>query len=98
MSDQKPVKRDEALTWGGCSSIEVQLALAEFSAQRDRHPSLDGAVNHSPSGIPTLGCVIAWAAAFAVVAVLFGSLLLIYIEPIAEHSRPVSVEIEQRVG
>ena len=32
MSDQKPVKRDEALTWGGCSSIEVQLALAEFSA------------------------------------------------------------------
>lgn len=70
----------------------------QLDAQRDRHPSLDGAVNHSPSGIPTLGCVIAWAAAFAVVAVLFGSLLLIYIEPIAEHSRPVSVEIEQRVG
>ena len=63
----------------------------QLDEQRDRHPSLDGAVNHSPSGIPTLGCVLMWAAAFAVVAVLLGSLLLIYIEP-------VSVEIEQRVG
>lgn len=70
----------------------------EAQKRRERHQALDGAVNQSLSGIPTLGCVLMWMAALSVAAVLFGSLLLIYVEPIAEHGRPVSVEIEERVG
>ena len=70
----------------------------EAERAQSRHPALDGAVYHADSGIPTLGCVLKWAAAVGLIAALFLVVLMTEVQPFVDHMRPVSADIERRVG